>query len=263
MLGPLEIDDGNDFVPVKGPSQRRLLILLAINANEAVPVDTLIDALWGDHPPASPCHALHTAATNARKRLVRCRGPDHTPARIDHIGWAYRLSVMEEELDTSCFSTLIDLSRRVLEGGDAETASQFAVEALALWRGPPLSGLGEEPVFQAEANRLTGQRFAALEIRIDADLALGRHAELIGELEALIAAHPFDETLQSRLLLALYGSGRQVEALRAYRTFAARLAEGLGIEPTPVLQLVEQAILEHSPLVDTARVPSGVFEHLD
>jgi DNA-binding SARP family transcriptional activator len=263
MLGPLEIDDGNDLVLVRGPNQQRLLILLAINANEAVPIDTLVDALWGDHPPAAPSHALHTTTTNARKRLARCCGRDNASARIEHLGWAYRLLIMEEELDTSCFSTLVDRSRCVLEGGDAETASQIVREALELWRGPALSGLGDEPAFQAEASRLRGLRFAALELRIDADLALGRHAELIGELEALTVALPFDEGLQGRLLLALYRAGRQVEALRAYQTFAGRLSEGLGIEPTPALQLVEQAILEQHPSVDAPRVLIGAFERRD
>jgi len=261
MLGPLEIHDGKGFVPINGPGQRRLLILLAINANEAVPVETLVDAMWGDHPPAAPPHALHTATTIARKRLIRCWGRNQSPARIEHLGWAYRLSIMADEFDASCFSALVDRSRRLLKDGDEEIASHVVREALALWRGPALSGLGEEPAFQAEANRLESLRFAALELRIDTDLALGRHAELIGELEALVVVHPFDEGLQGRLMLALYRAGRQVEALRVYRTFSHRLEEGLGIEPTPALQNLEQALLAHRPSLDMSRVPIGAFEH--
>ena len=263
MLGPLEIHDGSDFVPIKGTGQQRLLIFLAINANEAVPVDTLIDALWGDDLPAVPPHALHTATTLGRKRLIRCRGPNHAPARIEHLGWAYRLSISEEELDTSCFSGLVDRGRRLLEDGETEKVSQVVGEALALWQGPALSGLGEEPAFQAEANRLETLRFAAIELRIDADLALGRHAQLVGELESLIVVHPFDEGLQGRLMLALYRAGRQVEALRVYRKFSDQLAVELGIEPTPALQNVEQALLEHSPSLDTPRVLIGAFEGRD
>lgn len=261
ILGPLEIRAGDGFEPVRSHNSKRLLVLLAINANDAVPVDAVVEAVWPVRRPADPIHALHTTVTGARRNVAPCRGSDRKAARIDHLGWAYRLSISNNEIDSYCFEHLVSTGRRLTTRGEPDAASAVLSDALALWRGPALGGLGDEHAFQAAAIRLENLRLAAHELLIDAGLMLGRHAELVGQLEALAAAHPTDEVICARLMVALYRSGRQVEALGCYRHLASTLAEVLGLDPTPDLQDLEQAILEHRPTLEDPRVvPVGV-EH--
>jgi len=261
MLGSLEIHDGDDFVVIRGHNQQRLLRLLAINANDAVPVPALVDAVWATGRPSDPVHALHTMVTGARQHIAACRASNGETARIDHLGWAYRLSINTDEIDTVCFEHLVATGRELIAAQEAAAASAVLSEALGLWRGPALGEVASEFAFQAEAVRLENLRLAALELRIDTELGLGRHAELVGGLEALVSAHPTDEGLCGRLMVALYRSGRQVEALRRYRDLASQLAEQLGIDPTPALQDVEQAILEQRAALDDPTVSVGKASH--
>jgi predicted ATPase/DNA-binding SARP family transcriptional activator len=225
LLGPLEVlgDDGLPL-PLGGRRPRALLALLLLRANEVVSTDRLIDGIWGETPPASGSRAVQVHVHALRRAL----GADRILTRAP----GYLVRVEDDELDLHRFE-------RLVEEGSPESA-------LALWRGPPLADLAFEPFAQAETPRLEEARLAALEARIAADLDAGRHAALVGELEALVAEHPHRERLQEQRMLALYRSGRQAEALAAYRD-ARKALDELGLEPSPELRALERRILEHDP----------------
>ncbi len=237
VLGPLEVRDGDRTLPLAGPKQRALLALLLVNANRVLSRDRLIDELWGEHPPETVVQSLQVYVSRLRKLLP----PDTLLTRPP----GYLLEIVEGQLDLQRFERLLAEGREALAGGDAERASSVLHEALGLWRGPALAEFAFEPFAHAEIGRLEDLRVAAVEERIEADLALGRHAELIGELEALIAEHPHRERLRGELMLALYRSGRQAEALGAYQQARRALVDELGIEPSAALQRLEKAILLH------------------
>jgi predicted ATPase/DNA-binding SARP family transcriptional activator len=228
LLGPLEVLDGNASVALGGPRQRALLTLLLLNANEVVSRERLIDGLWGEEPPAAAANSLQVAVHGLRKVL----GPE----RVETRGPGYAVRVSPGELDLERFERLAERARREAPPSAAVTLR----EALALWRGEPLADLSAA---RAALRRLEEARITALEQRIDADLALGRHAELAAELEGLIAEHPFRERLRAQLMLALYRSGRQADALVAYQDTREALVEHLGIEPGEELRGLERAIL--------------------
>jgi predicted ATPase/DNA-binding SARP family transcriptional activator len=223
LLGSLEVASGGAVLPVGGPRQRSLLAFLLLHGNEVVRRNTLIDALWGEDPPARAQNALQVAIHGLRKLL----GAD----RIETVGDGYRLRVEPGELDLT----------RFLERRDESPA-----EALELWRGPALSGV-DAPFALAEAARLDDLRLAAVERRIDMELEAGEHDALVPELERLIAEHPYRERLRGQLMLALYRVGRQAEALDAYRVARQTLLEDLGVEPGPELRQLEAAILRQDP----------------
>ena len=231
ILGPLEVlgDDGLP-VPLGGPRPRALLAMLLLQPNRPVSTDQLIDAVWGESPPASAPNALQVHVHALRRAL----GADRIATRPP----GYLLRVDDGELDAQRFERLV--------------AEEKPVEALALWRGPALADLAHEPFARAEAARLDDARLAALEARIAADLERGRHAALTAELEALVAAHPHRERLRAQQMLALYRSGRQADALAAYRDARATLDE-LGIEPSAELRSLEQQILRQDPALVPAR----------
>ncbi len=239
ILGPLEVDEGGRTVPIAGDRQRALLAILLIHANEPVSADGLIDELWGDHPPGSPRKGVQVQVSRLRKAL----GEDS--ARLVTHPNGYQLHVESGELDLDRCEHLAHKGREALASGDQRRAAGHLREALAIWRGSALADLGFESFAQGEIARLEELRLAVLEDRIDADLACGRHAELVGELEALVAEHPLRERLRRQLVLALYRGGRQAEALEAYRAARQMLSEELGLEPTPALRELEQAILTH------------------
>src|SRR6266540_3377960 len=228
VLGPLEVRDGEESLPLAGAKQRALLALLLLHANRVLSRDRLIDELWGDQPPATAVQSLQVYVSRLRKLL-----PDGALATRPP---GYLLEVDPEELDLRCFERLLAEGHDALAQGDAERAARVLHEALALWRGPALAEFAFEPFAQAEIGRLEDLRLAAVEERIEADLALGRHADLIGELEALIAENPHRERLRGQLMLALYRSGRQAEALEAYQHARRALVDELGIEPSEELQ---------------------------
>jgi predicted ATPase/DNA-binding SARP family transcriptional activator len=240
ILGPLEVRREGVAVTVPGRRQRALLALLLLRANEVVSVDALAEGLWGESAPATPARSLQVFVSDLRKAL-RPAGLDD---RIVTQAPGYRIVVGPGELDAD------EVERLAGKGAFRE--------ALALWRGEPLADFAYEPFAQAAVGRLEELRLALLEDRIAADLALGRHAEVVGELEELIAQHPYREGLRAHLILALYRSGRQSDALAAYQATRKLLVEELGIDPKPELQELERRILVQDPALDVARtLPRG------
>jgi DNA-binding SARP family transcriptional activator/streptogramin lyase len=232
ILGPLEVRRDGEVVPVPGGKPRALLLALVVRANEPVSQDRLIETLWGDEPPPRAGPNLHVHVATLRKLLNGDPG-----AAIETSGGGYRLRIDADRIDARRFERLVAEAR----GGD--DAADRLRRALELWRGPALAEVADEPFAHTEALRLEEARLAALEKRIDADLALGRHRELVPELEALVGANPLRERPSGQLMQALYASGRQAEALAVYRDLRRRLVDELGIEPSPELHELERAIL--------------------
>jgi DNA-binding SARP family transcriptional activator len=218
-----------------------LLVLLLTSANEVVPADRLIDELWGADPPRTAANALQVHVSRLRRLLA---AEDVVVTREP----GYLIRVEPDELDLLRFEQLLSDAQNAVP----DDAARILREALALWRGPALADLEREPLARAEIGRLEELRLFALERRLDADLALGRRAELVGELEALTREHPYREAFRAQLMLALYGSGRQAEALEVYRQTRQLLVEELGIEPGPAIQRLEQAILRQDPALASA-----------
>jgi DNA-binding SARP family transcriptional activator/DNA-binding beta-propeller fold protein YncE len=239
---------GERAIPLGSPKQRALLAILLLHANQPIPRDRLIEELWGDDAPATANAALNGYLSKLRRTL------GHGVLATERAG--YVLRVPRGQLDALRFESLLAGGRRLLRGGDAAQAADTLGEALALWRGPALADCAYERFAQQEIARLDELRLAALEERIEADLALGRHGELAGELEALVFAHPLRERFRAQLMLALYRSGRQAEALMVYRDARRALVDELGIEPGRSLRELEQAILRHDPSLELARPAS-------
>ena len=244
LLGPLEVAEQGRPLALGGVKQRSLLAVLLLNANEVVSADRLIDELWGDGPPMTAAKTIQVHVSRLRKRLGEGRLATRAPG--------YVLRVDPWELDLDRFQQLVGEAR----GADPRDGAVKLRQALALWRGPALADLAYEPLAQAEIARLEELRLAALEQRIDADLANGRHAELVGELEALVAEHPLKERLRCQLMLALYRSARQAEALDAYREAHRELSEELGLEPSEEMKQLEQSILRHDSGLDLVQETS-------
>jgi DNA-binding SARP family transcriptional activator len=251
ILGPLEAWDGGGEVSLGGRKPRALLTLLLLHANEVVPADRLIDELWSDDPPQQAATALRVNVSRLRKALPQDVLVTRSPG--------YVVRIEPDALDLHRFERLVDEGRRLRARGLAADASERLREALSLWRGPALSDVAHESFAQPAIARLEEIRLAAVELRIDADLVLGRHDELVGELEALVAEHPLRERLRGCLMTALYRSGRQAEALDAYQAARRDLVDELGIEPSAALHELERAILRHDPSleVDAPKPPTG------
>jgi YVTN family beta-propeller protein len=249
ILGPLEVVGDDGPVALGGGRERALLALLLLHANEVVRTDSLIEELWRGEPPASAAKALQVYVSRLRKRLgaevvvTRARG--------------YAVVVAHDQLDVARFERLVDEARGA---GPLEAASKLR-DALSLSRGPPLPELANEPFAQADVARLEELRLAALEDRIDADLALGRHSELVAELELLVARNPYRERLRRQLMLALYRSGRQTEALAAYREARRALSDELGLEPSSELKELERRILAHDEALAAPEAPTEAVTH--
>jgi DNA-binding SARP family transcriptional activator len=243
LLGPLEVSDGDRRIEIGRGRRRSLLALLLLRPNEVISAERLIDELWGEQPTATATKSLHVYVSQLRKELHASGDGEVVLTR----GNGYVAQVAPDQVDVSRFEGLTAEGKRLLAGGDPTRAGKRLREALALWRGPPLADFAYEPFAQGDIARLEEQRLVALEARIEADLALGRHAELTGELEALVREHPLREGLRGQLMLALYRCGRQAEALDVYRTGRAALVEELGIEPGPALRELQEKILAQSP----------------
>ena len=241
VLGPLEALGSEGPLPLGGAKQRALLALLLLNANRVVSRERLIDELWGEEPPETAVTSVQVYVSRLRKLLPDGSLVTRPPG--------YVLEVEPENVDLIRFERLVKEGRSALAAGDPVHAADAIREAIGLWRGPALTEFAAEPFAQIEGGRLDDLRVAALEERIDADLQLGRHAELTGELEVLIASHPHRERLRAQLMLALYRAGRQSEALDVYRDLRATLDE-IGIEPGESLQRLERQILNHDPEID-------------
>jgi DNA-binding SARP family transcriptional activator len=231
VLGPLEVLDNGRVVPVSGSRQRGLLAMLLLNAGRVVSSDRLLDELWGDAPPQSGVTALQVRISQLRKSLggdaIRTRGP------------GYSIELASDEFDLHVFERLVERAA----GEAPEAASATLRDALGLWRGPPLADFAYEAFAQPAIGRLEELRLAAVEKRVDADLAVGRHAELVPELELLIAEHPLRERFRAQLMLAFYRSARQADALELFQHTRRTLVEEVGLEPGPALRDLERAIL--------------------
>jgi DNA-binding SARP family transcriptional activator len=246
LLGPLHVAGDEGALELGGTKQRSLLAMLLLHANQVVSTDRLIDALWGASPPLTCGKSIQVYVSRLRKAIADNRLVTQAPG--------YVLYVDPTELDLTRFEQLVAEARRA----SPESAAAKLRDALALWRGPPLGDLAYEEFAQAEIARLEEMRLGAVEQRLEADLALGRHAELVPELETLVARHPLRERFRYQLMLALYRSERQAEALQAYRQARQELSDELGLEPSESLKQLEAAILrqdpELAPTADPARV---------
>jgi YVTN family beta-propeller protein len=248
ILGQLEVRNAIGDVPIAAGRQRLLLAVLLVHANQPLSSDRLIDALWGESPPATAASSLQNTVSALRKALGN--------GRLATEGRGYVLHVDDGELDAQRFAALSAQGSAALARSEPERAAELLTEALALWRGPAFGDLAYESAVQAAGARLHERRLTALEDRVESDLALGRHAELVPELDALVAENPLRERLRAQQMLALYRSGRQADALAAYADARRHLVEELGIEPGPALRRMERAVLEQDPELGGA--PAGL-----
>ena len=247
FLGPFDVLGAEQPISVGGGRQRALLAILALHAGEVVPVGRLIDELWPADPPDSSLNTLQAYVSRLRKALRPANGEGEA-ILFEHGG--YRLDVSHDAIDSHRFVALVAEGEQEAHSGHAEQAARTFREALALWRGPALVDFAYEPFAQGEIARLGELRLTATEARIDADLECGRHAALVPELEALVNEHPHREGLRRELMLALYRSGRQGDALAVYTDTRATLDAELGVEPTPDLRELQHAILRQDPALD-------------
>ena len=247
LLGPLEVRIDGREVTLGGPKVRALLAVLLLNANRTVAVETLIDALWGDEPPGSARQTVHYFVHRLRRALGAAGD------RLATSPSGYELHVAPGELDVDTFERLTAQARTAAADGDLDAAAATLDQAVALWRGRPLADLTSAPFAEAEAARLEALHATAMEERFEIGLRLGRHTELVAELEAMTAAYPFRERPRAQLMLALYRSGRRAEALAAFSAARRTFSEELGIEPGPQLQRLERAILTSDPSIELPR----------
>ena len=242
ILGPVELRGEHGTLTLGGRRERSLLAMLLLSANRPGAIDLLVDGLWGESPPPTAHTALHGAVSRLRKLLEDAGARDGRDV-LTTVPGGYLLRVEDEQLDLARFEKLAGEGRDALAHGRADDAARLLRAALALWRGRALADLRYERFAEAEITRLDEHYLAAVEERIEADLALGGHAELVGELEALVREHPLRERLRAQLMLALYRSGRQADALAAYQLTREKLVDELGIEPSPQLRELNNRIL--------------------
>ena len=242
ILGPLEVRlEGGEPVALGGHRQRALLAILILHANEVVSTDRLIDQLWGEHPPATAVHTVRVFVS----RLRRALGPAGAHLVTRPPGYVIEVGVDEVDADRS--ERLFASASAALADGKPREAEALLRDADRLWRGPPLADFTYEPFAQATIARLEEIRIGSREQLIEAELALGRHADVVAELEALVREHPFRERPRGQLMLALYRSGRQADALDAFQQARRTLVEELAVEPSEPLRELEQAILRQDP----------------
>ncbi len=245
VLGTLEAHTDGVSVRLGGPKQRTVLAILVAEGGRSVPIDRLVDLVWGEEPPTGARSTLHTYISNLRAALGDVVVRD---------GGGYRLDLPREAVDAFRFEDDVARARETRDSQPLEAAQRLR-EALKLWRGRPYADVSDSPFLEQEARRLEELRLTAIENRVDAELALGNHAELVGELEVLTAENPLREHLRAAHMLALYRAGRQAEALRAYHKTRTLLAEELGIDPSPALQELEGKILRQDHSLDLESEP--------
>lgn len=251
VLGPLEVyDTSGAEIRLPGGRERALLVALLLRRGEVVSVDALIDALWGERAPSTAPKAVQGYVSHLRRALGAAGDALVTQPP------GYVLRITDDEVDAAQFERLAADGRRALEDGDPAEALGALESALAIWRGPALAEFAFEDFAQPEIQRLTERRLDVQEDRANALLGLGRHTGLVAELESLVQAHPERERLRGLLMLALYRAGRQADALRVYRD-GRRLANELGLDPSPELRQLERAILEHDPAIAAPLPPTA------
>ncbi|MCA1844533.1 MAG: AAA family ATPase [Actinobacteria bacterium] len=247
ILGPVEIvDEQGASVPLRGGRERALIALLVLSANRVVPSDSLAEELRGNGPPEGADHALRVYASRLRKALQLAGAPEVLVTRPP----GYLLQVDLGSVDAARFEAAVAEGEREAARGDHQRAAATLRAALCLWRGPALADVEDVPTAQREAARLEEKRLAALERRIDSDMACGGHRQLVAELDALTATHPLRERFWAQRMVALYRTGRQTDALRAYQELRTALRDELGLEPSSELRDLEGAILRHDSQVD-------------
>ncbi len=249
ILGPFHLEDGGRRIPIGGVRQRAVLAYLVLHANQVVPSEQFVVELWGEDSPPSAANALQAAVSRLRRVL---------PAgRLVTMGSGYMLRLFPSELDVAQFEQFVFEGRDALAAGASADAARLLDQAMTLWRGPPLTDFIYEPFAQAEIARLDELRRTCLEERNEANLALGSAGALTAELGRMVTDHPLRERLRGQLMLALYRSGRQAEALETYREFRATLTEELGLEPSSALGDLQAAILRHDPALAPGPAASG------
>jgi DNA-binding SARP family transcriptional activator len=246
ILGPLEVAREGELVELGGPKQRATLAILLLNANRVVSVDRLADDLYAGAPPVTALKQVQRQISDLRRTLG-------TAAAVETRSPGYAIRLAPEQLDLARFERLTAEAA----GADPAAAGELLRRALGLWRGQPLADLTYEPFAQAPIQRLEEIRLVALEERVDADLVLGRHSQLVPELEQLAGEHPLRERFAEQLMLALYRAGRHAEALDAYRRTRAVLVGDFGLEPSPALQRLERRILEQDPTLELVEAPAA------
>ncbi len=249
-LGPIEVADGDRVLEIGGGRQQALFVILLLRRGEAVPAQSLIDELWGETPPPGAAKTLQVYVSRLRSVV----GDE----LVNRRGGGYALQLEPGAVDIDAFERLLARGRELLERDDAKSAAEALRDALRLWRGPPFAEVASERFAQAEIARLSELHLACLEERIAADLALSRHQTLVPELSGLVRQHPRRERLRGQLMLAMYRTGRQEEALEVYRDARATLVNELGLEPGPELQALERAILNQDPALGGPRLPTRV-----
>ena len=254
ILGPIECYGGERRRELGGPRQLELLAVLLLHANRAVSTERLIDALWGEQRSPGAVKRLQMAIARLRKAIDGNGAGVRAEPLLKTVGGGYLLTVGPEELDADAFEAGVRRGQRALDEGNPARAIEVLREALALWRGPAFAEVAYAGFAQAEIRRLEELRLAALEARVEADLRLGRHVALVGELEALVAEHRLREGLHAQRMLALYRCGRQAEALEAYQDARRVLVGEIGIEPGPALQRLHEAILHHHDSLEPERI---------
>jgi DNA-binding SARP family transcriptional activator/streptogramin lyase len=252
ILGPLEVRDGETEVELRGGQQRKLLAILLLHSGEAVSSDLLVEELWDGKPPGTAAKALQGYVSSLRKQLGQ--------ETVETVGGGYRLTVAPKDLDSGRFEELLAEARSL----EPAPAAAKLREALALWRGPALADFAYDDFARREIDRLDELRLGVIERRIDLELALGHHDDLVPELEGLVHSYPLRERLRGHLMVALYRCGRQAEALDAYRDARTALRDELGLEPSEELQALQRAILAHdSSLAAPPRVDPPVPARAD
>lgn len=265
VLGPLSAEvNGASIVPTAG-KPRQILALLALYPGRVMPVPTLMEEIWGTKLPESALTTLQTYILQLRRRLGTALGPGAPGTAKDVLATrhgGYLLQIPQESVDVHAYEALVAGGQSAFEEGDDERAAHLLRTALDLWQGPALVDVKVGPILEIEVLRLAESRLVTTERRIDVDLRLGRHSELLAELTELMARNPQHEGLHSQAMVALYRSGRQATALDVYRRLRARLIGELGVEPSQQLQRLHQAMLRVDPALDVVAGPrrSSTFD---
>ncbi|MGW3124219.1 AfsR/SARP family transcriptional regulator [Streptomyces sp. NPDC001107] len=255
VLGPLNAEIGGVSVVPTASKPRQILSLLALYPGRVMPVPTLMEEIWGAEPPLSALTTLQTYILQLRRRLGTAMGPDSPRSAKEVLATrhgGYLLQIPRESVDAHAYERLVGAGRAAFEAGDDARTAHTLRQALDMWQGPALVDVRVGSILSIETLRLEESRLVTVERRIDADLRLGRHTELLAELKDLIVRHPQHEGLHSQAMVALYRSGRQAAALDVYRQLRIRLIEELGVEPSPQLQRLHQAMLAVDPALDVA-----------
>jgi DNA-binding SARP family transcriptional activator len=250
VLGPLHVEHENVIIPVPAAKQRVVLATLLAQPNRVVSLDELTDAVWGSEVPS----AARATLRNYVKRL-RCGLGQEMAARIRTHNPGYRIELSEGELDLALFNSLYEAGSAAIGSGLWQRGESFLGRALDLWRGTPFADVPSEVLRRGEVPRLEQIRLQAQEWRLEAQLHLGRHEEVVPHLQGLITAFPLRERLHEYLMLALYRCGRQADALAAYQGVRRILIDELGVEPGPGLQLLQQRILVRDPQLGATAAP--------